>query len=278
MENYREKIAKAKRIVVKIGTSTLTYETGRINLKKLDGIALMLTDLVNRGKEIVLVTSGAIGVGAARMLLEERPEELMERQAAAAVGQCELMNMYSTFFSKHGRTVGQMLLTKEIIRNEEMKRNALNTLELLTRKGIIPIINENDTISTDELMDVRKVGSKVSSKVSFGDNDTLSAIVAVICRADLLIILTDRDGLYDSEPDENPDAKLIPIVRSINGSIENSAGGNGSKFGTGGFITKIKAAKIVMDSGIDMVIANGDDPMVIDDILAGRDVGTLFTS
>ena len=268
MKMSREFLKEANRIVIKVGTSTLTYGNGKMNLKRMDEIALVLSDLLNKDKKIVLVTSGAISVGAAKLKLEKRPSTIPEKQAVAAVGQCELMNMYSTLFSKYGQTVGQILLTKKVIEDKISKNNVINTFEALFNKGILPIVNENDSVSIEEIKHIR----------NFGDNDTLSAIVAKLCKADLLIILTDTDGLHDDDPGRNPKAKLISTVEKIDENIEKVAGEAVSKMGTGGFITKIHAAKLVTESGINMVIANGEKPAIINDILNGKKVGTLFNA
>ena len=259
-------MAKAKRIVIKIGTSTLTYENGKMNLKRMDDLAFLISDLLNSGREIVLVTSGSIAVGMSKLNMQVKPSDIPIKQAVAAVGQCELMYMYSTLFSKYGRTVGQVLLTKNVIEDETTLMNVTNTMNTLIKSNILPIVNENDTVSTEEMLHLS----------NFGDNDTLSAYVSVIVGADLLVIFTDTDGMYDDDPKKNANAKYIPVIENIDERIENSAGIAGSKLGTGGFITKIRAAKIANEKGIDMIIVNGENPDVIRNILNEKQAGTLF--
>jgi len=268
MANERDEIKKAKRIVVKVGTSTLTYDTGKINFIRIEKLAMVLSNLVNQGKEVILVSSGAIGVGVGKMKLKSKPKTTRGKQAVAAVGQCELMHIYSKFFSEYSHIVGQILLTKDVIDHEHSRQNVINTFETLLQYEVIPIVNENDSVSIDEL--------EYGEKKVFGDNDTLSAIVARLVKADLLIILSDIDGFYNGNPRENKSAKLLPIVREITPEIEQYAGGEGTRRGTGGMITKLAAAKIAMDNGINMVLANGKDPEIIMDIMAGKEVGTLF--
>ncbi|AEV70273.1 glutamate 5-kinase [Acetivibrio clariflavus] len=264
----RKNLGKAKRIVVKVGTSTLTYENGKINFTRIDKLVRVLSDLANQEKEVVLVTSGAIGVGVSKLKLQSKPKTVREKQAVAAVGQLELMHIYDKFFSEYGHVVAQILLTRDIVENHEAREHVINTFETLIEKGIIPIVNENDSVAVDEIESgVNRV---------FGDNDTLSAMVGEIVRADLLIILTDIGGFYDSDPRKNSDAKRISIIKEITPEIEQYAGGVGSARGTGGMITKLAAAKIAASAGIDMVIANGEDPNVIFRILDGEDVGSVF--
>ena len=255
-----------KRIVVKVGTSTLTYENGKINLRRVDTLCKVLADLRNFGHDIVLVSSGAIGVGVGKLGLLERPSSTREKQALAAVGQCELMFMYDKFFSEYNNTVAQVLLTKYSVDNDHKKENVLNTFNTLLSMGIIPIVNENDTVAIDEL-----------EGNNFGDNDMLSAIVAKLTNADGLVILTDIDGLFSGNPKTDDDAVLIPVVEEITEEVEALAGGAGSSRGTGGMITKLNAAKIAMDGGIDMVILNGRKPDQLYDLFDGKQVGTLFT-
>ena len=254
-------IENANRIVVKVGTSSLTHSTGMLNLRKVTALINVLADLHNMGKELILVSSGAVGVGTPKLALKNRPTSMRERQAAAAIGQSELMNIYKTHFSQYGKNVAQLLLTKIVLDMEDMRNNTLNTLDVLLEHGIIPIINENDAISTYEL--------------EFGDNDTLSAYVATLCNADLLVIMTDIDGLYDKNPQENPDAKLISVVDKIDDNIHNMAGSEGSAFGTGGMKTKIMAAEIATKT-CDMMIVNGSTPDILYDIFDGKQPGTLF--
>lgn len=256
--------AAKMRLVVKVGTSTLTYPNGRLNLKRIDELCRTLSDLKNSGAEIALVTSGAIGIGAAKLGLPERPRETRGRQAAAAVGQCELMNIYQKLFGEYGHTAAQMLLTRDIFDNGSRRINAENAINTIFEYGAIPVVNENDSVSVAEIEGER-----------FGDNDTLSAYVARLCGADLLVILTDTDGLYDRDPNESG-AKLIPEVTEITPEMERAAGGAGSSRGTGGMATKLQAARVAMDSGIDMVISNGN---IIDNlykIVEGEQIGTHF--
>lgn len=258
-------ISDKKRIVVKLGTSTLTHKTGRLNIRRMTNLVKVLADLQNSGKELIIVSSGAIGVGVGKLGLRERPTDTPTKQAAAAVGQCELMYIYDDLFDNYGITVAQILLTKIIIENESRK-NVENTFEKLLSMGVIPIVNENDTVAIDEL------------ELEIGENDSLSAIVAECAKADLLIILSDINGLYDSDPHKNPDAKLIPVVEKIDGYIEDIAGGAGSALGTGGMATKINAAKIANKAGIDMVIMNGDNPEKLYDLFENKNIGTIFTA
>ena len=269
MDREREILTKAKRIVVKVGTSTLTYDNGKINFTRIDKLARVLSDLLNQDKEVVLVSSGAIGVGVGKLKLKEKPQSVQEKQAVAAVGQCELMHIYSKFFSDYGHTVGQILLTRDVVEEEHTRHNVVNTFETLIRYGIVPVVNENDSVSIDEI--------EYGEKRVFGDNDTLSAIVAVLVNADLLIILSDIDGFYDRDPRCNCGSHKLHVVREITPDIEMCAGGAGSRRGTGGMITKLAAAKLANTHGFDMVLASGSEPGIIMDIIAGNDVGTLFT-
>lgn len=265
---FRENVKNAKRIVVKVGTSTLTYENGQINLGRIEKLTRVLSDVVNSGKEVTLVTSGAVGVGVGKLKLKEKPTNIREIQALASIGQCELMHIYSKFFGEYSHIVGQVLLTRDVIEDEHIKENVCNTFELLLNKGIIPIVNENDTVSIDELENIAK----------FGDNDNLSAIVSVLINADVLIILSDIDGFYDKNPKENEDAQLIKQIDEITDEIEACAGGVGSSLGTGGMATKLAAAKKANKAGVDLVLANGEDPAIISEILSGEEIGTLFTA
>ena len=264
----RDEIKHKRRIVVKVGTSTLTHENGHSNLRRIDRLARVLSDVNSTGKDVVLVSSGAIGLGMGKLKIGARPRATAERQAIAAVGQCELMQIYSKTFAEYGHIVGQILLTRDVVTNEYSRVNVVNTFENLLRMGIIPIVNENDSVTTDELED-RYING-------FGDNDTLSAIVATLVHADLLIMLSDTDGFYTENPDNNPDAKLIGLITEITPQIEHAAGGVGSSRGTGGGETKIEAAKVTMSGGIDMVLASGVDPSVIYSILEGDEVGSYF--
>lgn len=255
---------KKTRIVVKIGSNTLTHDTGKLDLRRMELLVRILSDFKNAGHEIVLVSSGAVAAGIARLRLGRRPESTEEKQALAAIGQAELMQVYENFFATYGYTVGQMLMTKDIIDNPERRTNAQNTFRELLKLGCVPIVNENDPISTEEL--------------KFGGNDTLSAYVALVCGADLLINMSDIDGLYDSDPRNNPDAKLISRVEVIDDTVISYAGGAGSERGTGGMITKIKAAQIVTDAGIPMLIVNGKNPEVLYRISDGEHIGTYFAA
>ncbi len=253
-----------KRVVIKIGTTSLTYPNGKLNLKRIEKLSWILTDLKNQGREVILVSSGAIAVGADRLGLQERPRDTIGKQAASAVGQAILMQIYEKFFTDYNQKIAQILLTKDIIEVEERRTNARNTFSKLLELGVIPIVNENDTISTEEL--------------EFSDNDTLSAYVSCVVSADLLIILSDIDGLYDSDPKKNPDAKMIHEVAAVTADVKNKAGGSQSTLGTGGMITKICAAEICGNEKIDTVIAQGENPDILYDILEGYEVGTIFLS
>lgn len=270
MNNSREDLIKSKRIVVKVGTSTLTYDTGKVNFSRIDKLTRVLSDLANQGKEIVLVTSGAIGVGVGKLKLKEKPKTLREKQAVAAVGQCELMHIYSKFFSDYGHIVGQILLTRDVVENNRGKQHVINTFETLLEQEIIPIVNENDSVAVEEI--------EFGEKRVFGDNDTLSAIVSDLIKADLLVILSDIDGFYDSDPRKNSRSRMISVVKEVTPEIEKCAGGVGSKRGTGGMVTKLTAAKIATSAGTNMVITNGDNPEIIMDIVNGKDIGTLFVA
>ncbi len=250
------------RIVVKVGTSTLTYDTGKINLRRMSKLAQVLSDLKNAGVEIALVTSGAIGVGVGKLGLKERPHDTPGRQAAATVGQCELMFLYDKFFGEYGNITGQLLVTKDDFDDEERHRNLHNSFMKLFEYGAIPVINENDSVAVDEIV--------------FGDNDSLSAHVAKIVDADLLVILTDIDGLFSANPREDENAVLIHCVEEITDETLAIAGGSGTSRGTGGMITKIHAAQIATKAGINTVVMNGSDPEEIYKLLDGRQIGTLF--
>lgn len=250
------------RIVVKVGTSTLAHSTGRLNIRRVETLCRVLSDLLNAGNEIMLVSSGAIGMGMGKLSLDNKPEDMATKQAAAAVGQCELMYIYDKEFSEYNHTIAQILITNSIVNNETDHKNFINTVSRLLDFGVMPIINENDTISTEEIV--------------IGDNDTLGAIVATSLDADLLIILSDIDGLYDKDPRANSDAVLIHEVYEINNDIMLMGKGSGSTLGTGGMHTKLRAAKAVTEKGIDMVIANGSDPNVLYDIVEKGNIGTVF--
>lgn len=255
----------AKTVVVKIGTSTLTYENGKLNLRRIEYLCRTLSDLQNSGRRIVLVSSGAIGVGVGKLGLARRPDETAKKQALAAVGQCELMFIYDKFFGEYHQNVAQVLLTADVTARENSRTNVVNTFSELLSMGIIPIVNENDTVAVDEL-----------EGRNFGDNDTLSAIVASLVGADALVILTDIDGLYDKNPKTCPDAKRIPLVRAITDEVRAMAGGAGSSRGTGGMATKIRAAQMAAESHIPTVILAGDDPENLYRVFEGEDIGTVF--
>lgn len=255
-----------RRIVIKVGTSTLTYPSGKLNLRCIEHLVRIISDLHNCGYEPVLVSSGAIGVGANKLGLRERPRTTRMKQAAAAVGQCELMHIYDKMFLEYGVTVAQILLTRSDVNNDVKKQNIHNTFDALLETGTVPIVNENDTVATEEIEAVE----------TFGDNDTLSAVVAGLCGADLLVIMSDIDGLYDSNPRENPNAKLIDRVEVIDDDLRAIAGGPGTAGGTGGMATKLVAAELCMEAGISMLITRGENPEVLYDIVEGRHVGTLF--
>lgn len=252
-----------KRIVVKVGTSTLTHKTGKTNIARISDLVNVLADLHNMGYEIILVSSGAIAIGTSRLGLKRKPDTIMGKQAAAAVGQGELMFLYDKFFGEYDVVVSQLLFTYDALENPDNKEHLTNTFNQLLEYGSIPVVNENDSVSIEELLN--------------GDNDCLSATVAELIGADMLILLTDTDGLYDGNPSENPEARLIDIVEEITEEIEAFAGGAGKR-GTGGFMTKVKAAKIATSAGIPVVVMNGADPKKIYDVLNGENVGTKFLS
>ncbi len=261
--SLRELLKDKKRIVIKIGSSSLTHEeTGRINLSKMEKLVRILTDIRNQGKDVILVSSGAIAVGKETLGLQKRPTEKVEKQACAAVGQARLMMVYQKLFAEYNQIPAQILMTKYTMINDISRVNASNTFEELFRKGVIPIVNENDTVSTDEL--------------EFGDNDTLSAIVTALIDADLLILLSDIDGLYTDDPKKNPQAEFIDYVEHIDTNLDNMAKDSSSLVGTGGMATKISAAGLATASGADMVIANGEDVSVISAIVSGENKGTFF--
>jgi glutamate 5-kinase len=266
MEN-RESLKDKKRIIIKIGSSSLTHpETGSLNLEKMERLIRILTDLRNQGKDVILVTSGAIAVGRKALGLVERPTERSVKQACAAVGQASLMMVYQKLFAEYNQTAAQILMTKYTMINDISRTNAKNTFGELFKMGVIPIVNENDTVSTEEL------------DLDFGDNDTLSAIVTALVGGDLLILLSDIDGLYTDDPHKNREAKLISCVSEINDALSGMAKASSSTVGTGGMATKVSAAKIATASGADMVITNGEDVRNIYHIIEGNEVGTLFQS
>jgi glutamate 5-kinase len=250
------------RVVIKVGTSTLAHATGHLNIRRVEQLCRVLSDLKNQGHEVILVSSGAIGMGVGKLSLKERPTDIPTKQAAAAVGQCELMYTYDKLFAEYNHTVAQILLTGSDFRHEDRYNNFRNTMSRLLELEVLPIINENDTIATEE--------------IKVGDNDTLSAMVAVNIEADLLILLSDIDGLYTADPHKDPNAKLIHTVPKLTPEIMALGGGRGSALGTGGMMTKLRAAERVTAAGIEMVIANGDHPEILYDILEGEPVGTRF--
>ena len=259
---------EAKRIIVKVGTSTLTHPSGHINIRLMEKLVKVLSDIKNTDRELVLVSSGAIGVGVGKLGLRERPQSIPGKQAAAAVGQCELMYLYDKYFSEYNHTVGQVLLTRYSLDDPESRQNVRNTFEALFGMGAIPVVNENDSVSSAEI--------ETGSHKVLGDNDTLSAIVAKLCRAELLVLLSDIDGLYDSDPKENPGAKLLHRVEELTPEIFEMAGGAGTWRGTGGMATKLSAAGIAMAAGCDMVIANGARMEDLYGIVEERAIGTRF--
>ncbi len=253
---------KVKRIVVKVGTSTLTHGTGLLNLRRIETLAKILSDIKNSGVDVVLVTSGAIGVGMSKLGMTVRPSEVRYKQAAASVGQCELMHIYDKFFLDFGQTIGQILITRDDVATPERRKCVEDTLETLIETGAIPIVNENDSTGIDEIL--------------FGDNDTLSAQVAVLSHADLLVLFSDIDGLYDADPHKNSNARIIPIVHEITQELRECAGGAGTKLGTGGMSTKIAAAEVALENKIPMVIANGEHVEELYNMICGHINGTLF--
>ena len=260
---------RKRRIVVKVGTSTLTNELGNSDLRNMEKLARVLSDIHNLGNEVILVSSGAIAVGANKMHLDHKPQTLRMKQAAAAVGQCENMFLYDKFFGYYNKTVAQILLNAEDIRQEEKKENLSNTFEALLEQGIIPIVNENDSVSYTEIESEEKL---------FSDNDVLSAVVAVLSKADWLIILSDIDGFYDRDPRLYKNAQLISRIETIDESVYHLAGGAGSRRGTGGMRTKVQAADLATSAGIDTLVVNGKDPAILYDVMDRKHVGTLFVA
>ncbi len=259
--------SQAKRIVVKVGTSTLTHESGKPNIRCIERLCRVLADLSNSGRDIVLVTSGAVGMGVGRLGLSERPSDTAGRQAMAAVGQCELMAMYDKFFLEYGKNCAQVLITGDIVDHESQLQHLRNCIDKLLELSIIPVINENDAVSVDEL-----------EGHNFGDNDNLSSVVARMINADALIMMTDIDGLYDHDPHKFTEAVRIPVVLEINDSIKALAGGTGSKRGTGGMATKLAAAERATAEGVDAYIVAGDSPEILYDLTDGKQVGTHFVA
>lgn len=262
MGNRNEYMKEVKRVVVKVGSSTLTYSNGALNIRCIDGLVRQLSDLHNHGIEVILVTSGAIAAGVGKLGLKAKPKSIPGKQAAAAIGQVALMHMYDKLFSEYGKNVAQILITREDIEDKNRFVHARNTFSAIFKKKVIPIVNENDAIATEE--------------IKFGDNDTLSAVVCKLVAADLLILLSDIEGLYDSNPTVNPNAKLINYVEHVTEDVMNMADGAGTTRGTGGMITKLRAAQIANSAGAAMVIVNGANPNILYDILAGEEVGTFF--
>ena len=255
-------IQNARRVVLKVGSSTLTYPNGRPHFRRIEQIARVVADLKNSGKQVILVSSGAVAVGVSRLGLREKPQDTPGKQAAAAVGQCDLMSIYDRFFSEYGYVAAQILVNRDVVEREERKKNVVNTMETLLEMGAVPIINENDSVSVEEL--------------EFGDNDRLSAIVAVLAKADALVVFTDIDGFYDCDPRENPDARLIAVVDTITDEMLEAAGGAGTSRGTGGMRTKLEAADFATKNGVEVVIMSGERPDRLYDLLEGRGAGTVF--
>lgn len=254
------------KIVVKVGTSTLAHQSGRLNIRRVELLCKVLSDIKNAGHQVILVTSGAIGMGVGKLGLPGRPSDMPGKQAAAAVGQCELMYTYDKLFSEYNHVVAQLLLTAEDIGDKRRSSHVHDTLERLLELGVLPIINENDAVATDE----------IGIQTTIGENDSLSAIVSRLVKADLLILLSDIQGLFTADPKKDPTAKLIPVVDAITPEILALAGGAGSALGSGGMATKLRAAQIAMDAGIDMVITNGENPETLYDVVDGKAVGTRF--
>lgn len=264
MDQLLEEIRDAKRIVIKVGTSTLTHAGGKLNLRRIESLVRVISDFKNQNKEVIVVSSGAIGVGVEKMGLKSRPQSMSGKQAVAAVGQCELMHLYSKLFSEYHYAVGQILLTRDVVEHPRKRGNAKNTFETLLKVGAVPVVNENDTVAVDEI------------ECSFGENDTLAAIVSEIVEADLLVNLSDISGLYTADPRKDKTATLIPVVEEITEEIEALAGGAGTSRGTGGMLSKISAAKIANLAGVTMIITSGENPRILYDILDGIHIGTVF--
>jgi glutamate 5-kinase len=261
---HRKYLKKKKKIVVKVGTSLLAYDNGKINLQRMEKLVRVLADLHNSGKEVVLVSSGAVAVGVGMLGLEDRPDNLVKKQAIAAIGQVGLLRLYQKFFDEYHKIVGQVLLTRDGIENSLRRKNARNTLNQLIEMGIIPVVNENDTVSTQE--------------IEFGDNDTLSAVVATLIQADLLLILTNTDGVYTADPHIYHSARKVPKVMKASDDLRDINLEGSSKMGSGGMASKIAAAELCREHNVDVVIANGADPSTILDVLEGKDLGTFFVS
>jgi glutamate 5-kinase len=261
---HRKYLKTKNKIVVKVGTSLLAYDNGNINLQRMERLVRVLANLHNSGKEVILVSSGAVGVGVGMIGLGKRPEELVKKQALAAIGQVGLIRLYQKFFDEYSKTVAQVLLTRDGIENSLRRKNARNTLRELIQMGIIPVVNENDTVITDE--------------IEFGDNDTLSAAVATLVHAELLLILTDTDGVFTSDPHVDHSAQKVPKVMKASDDLKDVDTNGSSKMGSGGMASKIAAAELCREHNVDVVIADGNDPSVIMDVLEGKDLGTFFVS
>ena len=261
---HRKYLKDKKKIVVKVGTSLLAYENGKINLQRMEKLVRVLADLSNSGREVVLVSSGAVGVGLGMIGLENKPDNLVMKQALAAIGQVGLIRLYQKFFDEYNKTVAQVLLTRDGIENSLRRKNARNTLNQLIEMGIIPVVNENDTVITDE--------------IEFGDNDTLSAAVATLIQADLLLILTDTDGVFTADPHIHQSARKVPKVMKASDDLKDIDLEGSSKMGSGGMVSKIAAAELCREHNVDVVIADGADPSSIMDVLEGKDLGTFFVS
>ena len=260
--DYRNRLKNCKSLIVKVGTSTITYSSGKLNLRRIDQLARVLTDIRNRGINVVLVSSGAIGVGSVRLGFETRPTLMREKQAAAAVGQAVLMQIYQNIFNEYNQKTAQVLVTKEDMSGNERPENIVNTFHTLWEFGVIPVVNANDTISTAE--------------IGFSDNDNLAAQLGAFLKVDTLVLCTDIDGMYNCDPKKNPDAVKFSVIDEITDEIQAMAGDKGSTFSVGGMSAKLTAAELCMENGIDMIVALGDDPYILYDIIDGKDVGTLF--
>ena len=261
---HRKYLKEKKRIVVKVGTSLLAYDNGKINLHRMERLAMVLADLQNSGREVILVSSGAVGVGVGMIGLEKKPEDLVKKQALAAIGQVGLIRLYQKFFDEYNKTVAQVLLTRDGIENSLRRKNARNTLHQLLEMGILPVVNENDTVITDE--------------IEFGDNDTLSAAVATLVQADLLLILTNTDGVFTADPHIHHSAQKVPKVLKASDDLKDVDLNGSSKMGSGGMVSKIAAAELCREHNVDVVIADGNNPETILEVLAGKDLGTFFVS
>ena len=263
-------ISDKKRIVIKLGTSTLAHKTGKLNIRRMTNLVRVISDLHNSGREIIMVSSGAVGLGAGKLGLPEKPKDTKTKQAVAAIGQCELMHVYDDMFAKYSVTVAQILLTGDDVDDPERAAHLKATFTALLEMGVIPVVNENDSVSAAEI--------ETGQHKILGDNDTLSAIVAKLCDADLLVLFSDIDGLYDADPRTNKSARLLSRIEALTDDILSMAGGAGSWRGTGGMATKLNAAHIAMNASCDMVITNGSKPENLYEIVEGKPVGTLFTA